>query len=138
VGDILEENGLKDSKVDIKKVIRVDLDGDKIDEVFIVATDWDLDAWNISAHNSGRGSYSLIVLRKIIDSKVVNIPIKSQFSKNNPEYEYVYDVPFVLDIDNDGVMEFVTEGRVGAWSKVDFCKVDRSYIKEIYSTAFGA
>jgi hypothetical protein len=135
VKDILGEKGLPESKIDIKRLIGVDLEGDGTEEVVISATDYELKA--LTPHTD-IGSYSVIILRKIINGSVKNIIIKEQYSKEKPEYKYVFDCPLILDVDNDGEMELVIESRFGAWSIIEFYKVVDNKVNLIYRTYFGA
>ena len=133
---ILQDKSLPQSRIEIKRVIRVDIEGDGTEEVLITATDWNLDSWLSSGE--GKGSYSIVVLRKIINGKVKTIILRGQFAKDKPEYEYVFYTPLILDLNNDGKMEVIIEGRWHAWSKIEFYEIINDKVKQIYTTAFGA
>jgi len=130
---VLAKKGIENSKIDIKRITRIDFDGDGNKEEVITATDY-----NLEAPGKAIGSYSVVIIRKFAGGSIENIIVKEQNVKEKPEYEYVFDCPLILDIDKDGVMELIIESRYGACSKIEFCKVIKGNIEVIYTTQFGA
>ena len=126
--DFLAQRGLPNATPQIMQLFKVDLDGDGADEVVIVAQ-------NLVAHNVGtitwaadkplsraadipnvaeKGMYSLILVRKIVDGKVREIPFY-QFtaSENRGLADAAWTPPLLhkvyqfADLDGDGTMEIV-------------------------------
>ena len=130
VKDILAENGLKVSKANIIQCMRVDFEGDGVDEVVIVAESPTTD-WRYSTEN---GSYSLVVLRKIVDGKVQNFTLHVDihtdvegFYEENGWYNlrYIEQICGFYDLNGDGKLELVT-----VWS---YYEGFYYYVYEIYS-----
>lgn len=138
IKEILINKKLEGSLVSIKQAVEIDIDNDGQDETIVTATDWDLDSWYNSAMKSGKGTYSVVMLRKIVNGKAQDIILNSQFSTNKSDYEYVFYAPFILDIDNDGQMEVILEGRYGSSSLIEFYKWENNSMKKIFETTFGA
>lgn len=120
IKEILSNNKMNDAPVKILQNIKIDLEGDGIDEVIISASNISFDKDNI--HKSG--AYSLVVLLKIINSEVQNLTLAESYYPDDQEYyngvQYRYLVPFVLDCNGDGIMEIIVEGLYyeGEWMEV--------------------
>lgn len=111
VSGILRRHGMPGSKVNITRVLKVDLEGDGVDEVLISASYL---AGGLNSPERGmavramRGDYSFVVLRKIIGGKVRDIQLAGEFySKRTDEIATQYEVNGVLDLNGDGRMEVV-------------------------------
>ena len=123
VRELLVKKGLKNPIVKLQQVVRVDLDGDRSDEIVIAA--------NHFAESSGQasigelfppvggqaGDYGLLLVRKVIAGKVKTIEIGAdvilkattpaeleQGIQNNPDR---FELVGVLDLNGDGKMEIV-------------------------------
>lgn len=99
---------LKNSKVIIKKIIKVDLDGDKKDEVIIHATN------HLDIYNAVKGDYSLVIIRHIVNEKVVTDVLNFEYRATNCESKdggscmlTQYSISAILDLDGDGHMELI-------------------------------
>ncbi len=92
VREFLNGHGLKDSKVMITGILRVDLEGDGEDEVLISATNYFAPGVEIPAGSrrqktltnpvpsaSPAGSYSFVILRRVVDGKVRTQLIEGEF-----------------------------------------------------------
>lgn len=136
IREMLSQQGLSKQNISIKKVIRVDLEGDGTEEALITATDWDV---RKAVEQDEEGTYSLVILRKLVNGNVKNIVMKEQYTKDlASENKLVYYTPMVLDIDGDGVMEIFVEGRCKAWSLIEVYKVKADNIEKVYSYEYGA
>ena len=117
--EYLGRNGLPDAEPQIMQLFKVDLDGDGQDEIVIYAQNiignmsktWGLDfsLCGRSRFPSGeftQGKYSVLLVRKIVDGKVREIPL-SQFITPG-------DSPILLaisqfaDLNGDGIMKIIT------------------------------
>ncbi len=109
IAEVLRSKGMKNPKVKLTQVIRIDLDGDGVEEVLITA---DTYAKKLYSHLQKKGSYSLVLLRKLIHGKVENLIIEADFFRATPNHGVPmrYRVGAVLDVDGDGVMEIVLHG----------------------------
>jgi len=134
IKEILDKNQLSDSNISIKKSSEVDLDGDGTVEKLISAYDYNTASWFKSEGKEGQGTYSMVVLNKVIDGKEENIVIREQYVKSKPEKECIYYSPMVLDLDNDNNMEIIVEGKNLNTSTIEVFKVEGKDVKKVYST----
>ena len=115
VKKFIESKGIKNPSVNIKKILKVDLEGDGVDEVLIQARH--------RSSNEGfetvKGEYSFVMLRKVVNGKVKHILLGGDFKKETREDEipYEFELSSILDLNADGKMEIVTYGSYyeGAW-----------------------
>ena len=108
VRDFLKGRGIKDPKVKIKKILRVDLDGDDEDEVLLNATNYFSEDETVPT-GAPPGSYSVVLLRRVVAGKLHTEVIAGEVYPdakhfNAPNY---YEVTAVLDLDGDGKLEVV-------------------------------
>ena len=110
VADFLEKKGIKNPKVKITQVIRIDLDGDGVEEVLVTADTYDE---QLTRNLQKKGSYSLVLLRKVIHGKVETLVIEEDYFPSTRKYgvPHRYWVGAVLDVDGDGLMEIVLHSR---------------------------
>jgi hypothetical protein len=101
---------VKNSKVKLTQVIRIDLDGDGVEEVLVSADTYDE---QLTRNLQKKGSYSLVLLRKVIHGKVETLVIEEDYFPSTRKYgvPHRYWVGAVLDVDGDGVMEIVLHAR---------------------------
>lgn len=105
ISEILADNGLDEETVHISEIVKTDLEGDGIDEVFIIAS-------NMNAPDQLKGQYLIVVLQKIMDDKVESIFLKKHITKVQPEdleerLTPDYELREVVDLDHDGVCELL-------------------------------
>lgn len=107
VADFLRKKGIKDPEVKITQVIRIDLEGDGVEEVLVTADTFDK---QLTRNLQKKGSYSLVLLRKVIQGKVETLVIEEDYFPSTRKHgvPHRYWVGAVLDVDGDGVMEIVT------------------------------
>lgn len=136
VRQILEQNNL-DAEAIIQQAVRIDLDGDGAEEVFIVAGNADYRA-PVFRENS----YTLVLFRRLVQGKVVTYRLYEQFYHEDREGEADspsgYEVCNFADIDGDGVMEVFIRGRYyeGLW--YDVYQLGEEGLKKIFSAGIGA
>lgn len=122
VAELLRRKGIRRPEVNIMKVVRVDLEGDGVDEVIVNATR--VNRWDHGGiqHTLKAGDYSLVMLRKVVNGKVQTIMLDEEYhptaERNSPPNEY--KLIAVLDLNGDGVMEVVVSGAYyeGEWKTV--------------------
>jgi hypothetical protein len=113
VRDFLKTTGIDQPKVKIDTIIRVDLDGDGEDEVLISATNYFSKDKSVPMR-SPAGSYSMVLLRRIVAGKVETQLVEGEFHpqayvRRDDSFDApnVYKVIATLDLDGDGKMEIV-------------------------------
>ncbi|MBU4354671.1 MAG: VCBS repeat-containing protein [Proteobacteria bacterium] len=136
VAEVLKKKGLKNPKIKITQVVRIDLDGDGVEEVLITA---DTYGDKLYRHLQKRGSYSLVLLRKVINGKVETLVIEEDYFPSPREYgvPYRYWVGAVLDVDGDGVMEIVLHAMYyeGGWTSV--YRVEGNKVEQVLVAGWG-
>ncbi len=124
VAKLLEARGIAKPTVRIAQVLRVDLEGDGVDEVLINATNFNgSNGLNGNFTPGSRaGEYSMILLRKIVKGKVQISIIEGEFYPKAKEFNApnVFRIMGAFDVNGDGKMEIVTKGRYyeGDWTTV--------------------
>lgn len=118
----LGKKGIKRPNVKILSVVRVDLEGDGVDEVIINATR--VNRWESGSitPSASAGDYSIVMLRKMINGKVQTIMIDEEYHTKYTKFSAPneYTLTAVLDLNGDGVMEIVVSGAYyeGNWKTV--------------------
>lgn len=125
VGSILKAKGLPRAKPRIEQAVRIDLDGDGVEEVLISASSY-ADGIKPSAK---AGDYSFVLLRKVVGGKVQNMMIAEEYIKKNIEFgaPSKFEVSAVLDLNGDGKMEIITYGNYyeGSWADIYEVKTNK-------------
>lgn len=137
VSDLLKQNGLDISDPNILQILKLDIDNDGQDEIFITASNLTFPMKTMVE----KGMYSAIVARKIIDGKARNFVLESfvqtkTIKASDPTADhtpYTYYVPFILDADGDGKMEVFVQGKYyeGDWFTV-YKFINNEFKKVLY------
>ena len=108
VAEFLEDRGLKEPKVNITQIARVDLDGDGEEEVLISGTNYFGKKGHLS-RTIPAGSYSFVLLRRVVQGSVQTQLIDGEFyPETKTEADPgAYEFAAVLDLDGDGKMEVI-------------------------------
>ena len=113
VRDFLKTKGIDQPKVKIDSILRIDLDGDAEDEVLISATNYFSKDERLPMR-SPAGSYSMVLLRRVVAGKVKSQLIEGEFhpkayvrKEDSFDAPNAYKVIATLDLDGDGKMEIV-------------------------------
>ncbi len=136
IRDILTRHTLPHAPVSITRVLRVDLEGDGTDEVLICASNprgYDTDLpWD---HNT----YSLVLLRKLVNRKVVTIPLHSMFYRDAPDKIgfTISTLEAVLDVNGDGVMEILTGWQYGEGRGMTIHQLKGTGVEEVLWNGWG-
>ncbi|MFZ5949093.1 MAG: FG-GAP repeat domain-containing protein, partial [Candidatus Rifleibacteriota bacterium] len=136
VKQLLKDNGI-DAEPLLKQVVRADLDGDGAEEVIVVATNADA-----TIPEFKENTYSLVLFRKLVDGKVVTTPLYQHYYHEDisgqADSPSGYMVTHVVDIDGDGKMEVLLNGRYyeGIWYEV--YKLENHGLKKVLSAGIGS
>jgi hypothetical protein len=137
--DILRAKGMPKAPVRIKRIVRVDLEGDGRDEVLFSATTPDKDY--LFSHGR-KGGYSFAAMRKVVGGAVKTSIIAGQFhTKANPDLEGAppeeFTIVGALDVDGDGVMEIVVGSRYYEGYGIMIMRAGNNDISEVFSGGCG-
>jgi hypothetical protein len=146
VREFLRTKEIDQPKVKIENILRVDLDGDGEDEVLISATNY-FDKENRVPMRSPAGSYSMVLLRRVVSGKVETQLIEGEFypkayqngtdddaSFNAPN---AYKVIAVLDLDGDSKMEVVVTSQYYEGGATTIYRCDPKKIESLLSVSCG-
>ena len=144
VAGILRRRGFVRPKINITQVLRIDLDGDGIEEALISAThlaEGIGSAEKQMAVHGRPGDYSFVLLRKIVKGKVRDNLLTEHFYPRKIEYPqtpYRFDVAAVLDLNGDGKMEVIVHGNYyeGSWGTV--FRLDGNKVENVFGCGCGA
>lgn len=112
--DFLRSKGIVNPVIEIKQALRVDLDGDGQDETVMIARHIDTRE-TAAAQVIRKGSYSFLIVQKMIADKMANIVIGSDIYTKDTVMEQSspkdFEVTAILDLDGDGTMEVIVYTR---------------------------
>ena len=98
----------------IKRVLRVDLDGDGEDEILLGATNYLSAEDEEVPASSPKGSYSIVLLRRVVAGKLKTQVVAGEIHPKREKFQrtkLVCDVSVVLDLDGDGKLEVVVHSH---------------------------
>lgn len=108
VRDWLISQNISDPDVRISRILRVDLEGDGVDEVLISASRFIEE----SGHMTEAGDYSIILMRKVMGNEVVTVPVIADIYTSSPAeltFPFTYSLANLLDLNRDGILELIVE-----------------------------
>ena len=134
----LKTKGIDQPKVKIDSILRVDLDGDGEDEALISATNYF--SKDSVPMRSPAGSYSIVLLRRMVAGKVDTQLIEGEFYPKATEYNApnAYKVIATLDLDGDGKMEVVVGSNYYEGEAITIYRCDPKKIEALLSVSCGA
>jgi hypothetical protein len=112
IRQFLESRGMRDPKVKIARILRVDLDGEGEEEVLINATNYFTEDGDVPMDTAAPGSYSIVLLRRALAGKVENELIAGDFYvKDESSASNLYEIRGVFDLNGDGKLEVVVHSH---------------------------
>lgn len=136
--EVLMSHGLNVQEPKINDIYRLDLDGDKVDEVLIEASYY---KDNELSPAPRKGNYSLIFLRKIVDGKVKNIEILNDIYTEDLSFEkgpsYLNEILALIDLNGDGKMEVVIKSQYYEGHGIIIYELKGDQIEDVISNADG-
>ena len=144
VRDFLKTKRIEHPKVKIDNIVRVDLDGDGEDEVLVSATNYFSKDDRVPMR-SPAGSYSVVLLRRVVAGKVETKLIEGEFHpkayvrrEDSFDAPNAYKVIAVLDLDGDGKMEIVVASNYYEGQALTIYRYDPKKIEAVLSVGCGA
>jgi hypothetical protein len=116
--DFLRTKGIARTKINLRQIVQIDLEGDGRAEVLITGNFYK--KGNMEAQTPG--DYSFALLRKTVNGKVRNILIEGEFFTRRDYYDppNTREILAVADLNGDGRMEIVLDTHYyeGSWKQV--------------------
>lgn len=147
VRDFLKTKGIDQPKVKIENIFRIDLDGDGEDEVLISATNYFSKDDSVPMRSSA-GSYSMVLLRRVVTGKVETQLIEGEFypkayskaaqDEGRFDAPNAYKVIATLDLDGDGKMEIVLRSHYYEGEMTTIYQCDPNKAQAVLSVGCGA
>jgi hypothetical protein len=147
VREFLRTKEIDQPKVKIDNIIRVDLDGDREEEVLISATNYFRKDESVPMR-SPAGSYSMVLLRRVVAGKVETQLIVGEFhptaypkaaqEEGRFDAPNAYKVIATLDLDGDGKMEIVIGSNYYEGEEITIYRCDPKKVEALLSVACGA
>jgi hypothetical protein len=139
VQEFLQGRGIKNPKVKITKIVRIDLDGDGEEEVLVSATNYSETDGGVPS-DASPGSYSFVMLRRVVEGKVKTQLIAGEFypKAKNSTAPSKYEIGAVLDLDGDGKLEVILQAGYyeGGWTTIYRCTPAK--VEELLTVSCGA
>jgi len=148
VRDFLKTHGIADPKVQITRILRVDLDGDGEEEVLISATNYFSEDKSVPMR-SPAGSYSMVLLRRVVSGKVETQLVAGEFhpkayagkgSDDDASFDApnAYRIIGTFDLDGDGKMEIVIGSNYYEGEEITIYRCDPNKVEALLSVSCGA
>jgi hypothetical protein len=143
VKEILSQKSeLKNASVVINKIVKIDLDNDQKDEVIIHATNHN------AVFDCHKGDYSLVLLRRIVNEKVVTEIIHFDYIETEqtqkerefqePQFLKKCNISAILDLDGDGKMELIITDEVYEGIGVTVYELKQNGLRAVLQWGCGA
>lgn len=137
--DFLKNQGIKEPKVKIERILRVDLEGDGEDEVLISATNYFSNDDSVPS-SAPAGSYSVVLLRRVVAGKLQTQLIAGEVHPNAKHFNApkYYNVIATLDLDGDGKLEVIVQSGYYEGGATTIYRCEPAKIKALLSVECGA
>jgi len=148
VRDFLKTKEIKQPKVKIDNILRVDLDGDGEEQVLISATNYFEKNGRVPMR-SPAGGYSMVLLWRVVAGKPQTQLVEGEFhpkayagkgSDNDASFDApnAYKVLGPFDLDGDGKMEIVISSNYYEGEEITIYRCDPKKVEALLSVACGA
>jgi hypothetical protein len=137
IRELLKKNRISVPRVDILQVLRVDLDGNGSDEVFVVAGNADP-----TRPVFEKNTYSIVLFRRLVKGTVITTILREHYyheaKSGEADSPSGYTIPCVLDANGDGRMEVFLRGRYYEGTWFDVLEFDGRDLKKVLGAGVGA
>lgn len=124
----------------IKRILRVDLDGDGEDEVLLSATNYFNKEDEAPIDTPAPGSYSIVLLRRVVAGKIQTRLVAGEIyaKRDAANFLHVYDIAAVLDLNGDGKLEVVVHSSYYEGNATTIYQCEPNKAREVLSVECGA
>lgn len=138
VREFLESRSIRDPKVKLTRILRVDLDGDGDEEALINATNYFTKDNDVPMEAPAHGSYSIVLLRRVVAGKVQTELVAGEvYAKDESTTPNVYEAPAVLDLNGDGKLEVIVHSQYYEGAETTIYDCSGGKCKSALSVACG-
>jgi len=138
VREFLESRRMSEPKVKITRILRVDLDGDGAEEVLINATNYFTDDGDVPMDTAAPGSYSVVLLRRVVAGKVETELIAGEFYvKDESSPAHLFEIRGVFDLNGDGKLEVIIHSHYYEGSGTTIYDCSRGKCQAVLSVECG-
>ncbi len=140
VADLLKARRLAQPKVKIEKILQIDLEGDRSNEVIVSASYFAGSEDNNPLPSVQAGDYSILFMRKVVNGKVQTIVLAEDVHKEAIEFSapLKFTLGGVLDLNGDGTMEIVIHSAYYEGLSSSVLEVKGTKVEEVLSCGCGA
>lgn len=133
--DLLKKEGIQRPDVKISEGYKIDLNGDGVDEVVILANRSAQGVGELTGvpHGASPGDYQIVLVRSVIKGKAQNIFLVKDIRLKGNEGSLVrnYHLSAIADINGDGVMEIVLYSAYYEGSSSDVIQITGTNAKGV-------
>ena len=131
----LTGKGFQNPVVNISQILRVDLEGDGVDEVLISASHFA----ETTYHSVEPGDYSLVLMRKVVGDSVETVPILADYYYQEvaTQFPLVYTGVFTADLNGDGTLEVLVEAERWEGSGLIAFEIDETTVQQVSEVLCG-
>ena len=135
----LRKQGLETPAAELEQIIRIDLEGDGVDEV-LMAANRRIAPPDGNIADASAGDYSFVLLRRLKEGKVETLSLADviHVSPQPEDMNIWYRIAAILDLNGDGVMEIVVETGYYEGKGVAVFAIEAGKLKLIFEAGCGA
>ncbi|MGC4044533.1 MAG: hypothetical protein QM758_12130 [Armatimonas sp.] len=140
VSTVLAKNGIRTSRPNITRILRLDLDGKGEDSVLIEAQSLNFPLMPDTTATNRTNAYSLVMLRTMIRGRLETHVLAARFVKSNKDSNLVEQFTLAppVDLNGDGVFEIIVESQYYEGGGAMVFALQRGVPKEVLGASAGA
>ena len=135
IADILRAHGIARPDVRLRRVLRLDLEGEGVPEGLISASRGKFTSTGVKA-----GDYSLIALRSAVDGRVETIMIEQEYWPEGRDFVFAneFTTANLVDLNGDGRIDVVVDSKYYEGAATLVYNVANNEAKAVLESCFGS